>query len=351
LPARLRTLFVPLVALASCGPAIAPEVKPTELPSLETRVWVTVLPDPIPATPAEPAGPFDRFVFLRPAGCSEPRQSKGRRMTRECTSEERMEVRLYRDGRVWAKSIEPASPRNPYPEELARQWRHCPFRPDAKLAARPDWFVAYEDPDVGLCYVNRAMDPVRRAAVEKAGKLALLKGLHPYFADACARVVVDAKTEGIDVKVISGVRPHTIRTVWVTKTVKKKGKNVKVKVKQTVKRRTWHTWGLGVDFNLVHRNDLNSAVAAYLNDPKEHAAWERIGAIATAAGMKWLGPHDVHEIFHFEWHPGWPGLPSGKTHVDLKKRAAKDGNEGVWEDLRYDPRRPTAFKHLRDGSE
>jgi hypothetical protein len=37
--------------------------------------------------------------------------------------------------------------------------------------------------------------------------------------------------------------------------------------------------------------------------------------------------------------------------VDLKKRAAKDGNEGVWEDLRYDPRRPTAFKHLRDGSE
>ncbi len=254
-----------------------------------------------------------------------------------------MEVLLGVSGVVSTRVLESAPARNPYPWELVGQWRRCPFAEDAGLQTVA---VPYEDPEVGLCYVLRdgaSATPTRRAG------LGMLKTLHPYLADCVRRMIATALARGDEIKVISGNRAPKKVTVWVEKTVKKHGKKTKVKVKRTrYKGGGWHAFGLAVDVNLMHRNDLSSATAAFLAGPPERDVWERLGADGEAFGLKWLGRTKPGEIFHFEWHPTWPGLPTGKLYRKLARQSERHGLPAVWKRLRYDPDLPSPFKHLRD---
>ncbi len=306
-------------------------------------------PVPVPLSPdaASPSGAAI-YEFSRAVGCGERTRYPGRRDVYSCQGEERMRLQLAADGRVFTTQLPMGRARGPYPVEVVSQWRYCPFQEDSALKALPDKFTAYQDPDVGQCYLYRPVDPGLRESLRGSAKLRLLEGLHPYFADSVARMVALAKSEGIDIKVISGVRPSTVRQVWVTKTLKGKGKKPrKVKVRTEVHRKTWHAWGLAVDVNLAHRSDLTTAVAAYLSDPEEHRQWTRVGEIGMALGLKWLGPHNVEEIFHFEWHPGWPGR-SDDVHAELVRLRGRGQNDTVWKALSYDPARTQSFKFLRD---
>ncbi len=268
---------------------------------------------------------------------------------RNCASEERLEVSLLREGRLVARPLQSMPARNPYPAEIASRWRHCAGQRIAELDARPNLMGTYEDPDLARCYLIRNRDPDDEAAVARSAQLRKLDGLHPYLVDAVTELVLTLRDEGISIKVISGLRANTKRESWVTKTVKKKGKKVKTRVKQTTLRKTWHTWGLAVDVNLSHHNTLSGAVSKYRHDPKERRAWIRIGQLGEQLGMKWLGTYDDHEIFHFEWAPTWPGLPRGDLHDTLVRTRDRGGLEAVWERLRFDPSRGHAFRHLLDG--
>ena len=111
--------------------------------------------------------------------------------------------------------------------------------------------------------------------------------------------------------------------------------------------RSWHSVGLAVDINLAHHRGLKSASAAY-EDGSERAIWDAMGRHGEQLGLKWLGHKDAGEIFHFEWHPGWPGRADDPLYQQLNTLRHRGGNEAVWRELRYDRRRKTAFKWLRD---
>jgi hypothetical protein len=102
-----------------------------------------------------------------------------------------------------------------------------------------------------------------------------------------------------------------------------------------------------VDVNLAHRNDLASASAAYVRGGEEREAWDRIGDLGEAFGLRWLGHGDPGEIFHFEWHPTWPGRPKGALLGRLNATQRKEGLPGVWKLLRREAGK-TAFEHLED---
>ena len=296
---------------------------------------------------AAPSAVTLEVVLQRPSSCGPRDRWPSKREVLTCGREDRIRVRVLGDGSFTTEELPSAAPRPAYPIELVQQWRTCPFAVDARLAALPAVFAAYEDPDVGPCYLLRPLDPADTRALEKRAHLKMLDGLHPLFADAIRALVVKARSEGIDVKVISGLRAWTERVVWVTKKVKRGRTMTTVKVPRKVHKKTWHQWGLGVDVNLLNRNDLASAVAAFRNDPEERRRWQRIGEIGQALGLKWLGAYDAEEIFHFEWHPSWPGRPDG-VHGHLVKLHGGRGNPGVWRGLQFDPARPTVFRDLRD---
>lgn len=309
--------------------------------------------------PAEPAASRDldsapdlgrvvAFTFHRPRGCGDRARIARDIEGRTCQEEDRLEVLVSPDGKHVSRLVGTGPARNPYPEDLVRQWRICPSRPHALLKSLDDVFVPWSNPEGGPCWLYRPTD--RKVAEEIARKAGFrhLKGLHPYVADSVRQLVLKAREEGIDLKVISGLRPHTVRKVWVTKTVKVKGKKVKKKVAKTTHRRTWHTWGVGIDVNLGHRKDLSSATAAFVSGGTERKQWMRVGEIGESLGLKWLGLYDANEIFHFEWRPGLPGLPKGAVHSKLSSLKARGGLEAVWQVFARDPKKRGLFSHLED---
>jgi len=279
-------------------------------------------------------------VFLRPSGCGLARRSPTRQ-TFNCTAEDRLEVVFSPDGAVRTRTLRAVRARNPYPGELTGQWRTCPFRSDRRLEAVA---VPYEDPDVGLCYLLRDVPP----APVPERRLRNVGDLHPYLADCVRRMLADAAAEGDEFHVISVVRGPRKETTTMTKRVKRKGRWRRVKTEHhRFAGGGWHAFGLAFDINLRGHKSLKSATEAYL-DGRERAAWERIGALGERFGLKWVGRRKASEIFHFEWHPGWPGMPRGELYQRLAGLVDRRGREAVWARLRYDRKRQTAFRHLRD---
>ncbi|MBL8785504.1 MAG: hypothetical protein JNJ59_11420 [Deltaproteobacteria bacterium] len=213
-----------------------------------------------------------------------------------------------------------ATPRT-VPSELVGVFRSCPFAPVAALDAEPDRFFAYEDRDVGRCYVLAPIDRQVLPSLDRHDPRRYLQGLHPYLAAAMERALAEAKAAGFDFRVISGNRSGG--------------------------RPNWHQMGLAVDVNLAHRKGLKEATAAYLSG-QERDAWLFLASAATRYGLYWLGAVDPDEIFHFEWRPGWTGLPHGDLARDLAADLERGGPPLVWERLRYDPTRPNALTTLRD---
>jgi hypothetical protein len=302
---------------------------------------VVVTPKPLPVVKAV-------RTFHRPTRCGNGRWTSHKRRVVECAAEERLELAFLDDGTQVVRVLDEAAARNPYPEELARAWRFCPGQPDSLLERDPHRFTAYQDPDVPPCYLLRDAGGHGARVPPGTQGLDLLIGVHPFVADAVARVIATAAGEGIQLKVISGVRSHTVKTKTSVRTVKQGGKPVKQKVKQTVHAPTLHRYGLAVDVNLAGHPDLGSAASAYRKDPAERARWQRVGELAEEAGLTWLGHGDVNEIFHVEWHPGWPGLPDAALGARLDKLKQARGNQAVWELLAYDPRRPALFPDILD---
>lgn len=283
------------------------------------------------------------YTFFKPKDCQSPSDKTGKRDLVICNSEEKMVVWVRKNGKVEVREKTLDMPRNPYPVEIAYQWRYCPFQTDNYLESLTDVFMGYQDPDIGFCYILKDVSPQEISTLYQSSNMRLLESVHPYLADAIKRLIVTAKKEGIDVKVISGTRPYTKKVVWFAKKDKKK----KIKQKKTVYQKGLHAWGLAVDINLMHRNDLTSAIRAYLNG-KEMKEWKRIGEIGESYGLYWLGRKDPKEIFHFEWRPTWSGQPRGEIRKRIAQMEIQGGVEGVWKLLLFDPKRPTVFWHLKD---
>ncbi len=285
------------------------------------------------------------LVFRRPVGCELQRRTPGRK-TYKCQREETRVVSIGAGGRLDVRRGATGPARNPYPLELVPQWRYCPFSEDAALEAR---LAPYEDPDVGRCYLLRPETP--DTPLSHAAHLGSLQSLHPYLRFAVEQLIRHAAARGAEFKVISTVRAAK----WTSRT---RSERVKVgnrwkTVEETSTRYKgggWHAFGLAVDVNLSHRKDLGSATSAYLRGGPERTAWLELGAQGESFGLIWIGRNDPGEIFHFEWHPGWPGLPRGALFQRLAGKADRDGIPTVWDELRFDAARETAFLHLRDAA-
>jgi hypothetical protein len=260
-------------------------------------------------------------VFYRPKDCKLHRRTRTRH-TYRCKREEQLEV-TYR-GKVveGTRKLKTVEGRRSYPVELIHQWRRCPFRRDQKLGRFAD---VYQDPDVGRCYLLR-MD---RKPPPPPRRVRLLKKLHPYLAKCIEDMVGRAQARGEDVRVISGIRGP------------KRAKRGRYKGGG------WHAFGLAVDIYVGRYGGLKKAVAAYLSG-EDAAVWERLGSDGERCGLRWVGRRKAKEIFHFEWHPGWPGAIKGDLYQRLARAWVKRGPKAVWSQLRYRSSRKTAFKHLRD---
>ena len=296
----------------------------------------TPLTAAVPASAATEGSPaLKSFIFMRPSDCGSFDRKWGQRLA-TCARENQIEVTIHADGSVTSAETGDSAPRNPYPYELNRQWRYCPFERVDALDRLGEHFFFYQDPFIGGCYIFRDLPAAEVEAVRKSAGLAVMDGVHPYIADAITRLIIHAKREGINVRVISGLRSHTVGTVT------RAGKKVRIR------KPTLHTFGLAVDVILSHRKSLSDATRAYINDPAERKAWERIGELGSEYGLIWLGTMSSAEIFHFEWHPGVTGLMKGKPRMSAMALMKKRGVSAVWKLLEYDPAKKTPMKHLVD---
>ncbi len=259
-------------------------------------------------------------ITLRlPTDCKARRLRSDLRVIYDCAAEETMRVGIT-SGEPIATPVrrEPVA----VPSELLAVPRYCPYKPVAALDAQPDRFIVYEDRDVGRCYLYAPLDRAALASLGAYDRRDHLGTLHPYMHAVLLRALAESAAAGHKFKVISGVRPG--------------GKP------------SWHTFGLAVDINLAHRKGLGEATRAFLAGGDEARAWHAFAEVAERLGLYWLGKKDPDEIFHFEWRPGWTGMPRGDIARDLEGDVERGGPARVWERLRYDPSRPTALKNLRD---
>jgi len=274
---------------------------------------------------AQPPLPVDATYVTtrRPVDCKPRRMRNDLRVLHDCSAEEVMRVPI---STLSEDAKEAPLPRSTHPvvvpSELVSVFRICPFEPVAALDAASDRFIAYEDRDVGRCYLYAPLDRVALAKLGRYDARDHLGTLHPYLRAVMLRALAEAAAAGFQFRVISGVRPG--------------GKP------------SWHTFGLAVDVNLAHRLGLREATAAYLAGGDERRAWLAFVASAERLGVYWLGKNDPGEIFHFEWRPGWTGLPRGELARELGVDVARGGPAAVWTRLRYDPKRATAMKALQD---
>ncbi len=285
---------------------------------------VTLLALPAQARPTRKVALDAPFVTLRrPVDCKARRMRSDLRVLYDCAAEEVLRVPVSTLAEDASEVVLPQSTQPVVvPSELVSVFRVCPFAAVAALDAASDRFIAYEDRDVGRCYLYAPLD---RTALAKLGRYDArdhLGTLHPYMRAVMLRALAEAAAAGFDFRVISGVRPG--------------GKP------------SWHTFGLAVDVNLAHRRGLKEATNAYLAGGDEKRAWLALVASAERLGMYWLGKNDPGEIFHFEWRPGWTGLPRGDVARELTAAVERGGPAAVWDRLRYDATRPTALRALQD---
>lgn len=134
------------------------------------------------------------------------------------------------------------------------------------------------------------------------GGVALLDGLHPTLRHKALVLAERARAAGVPVKFISGFR-------------------------RPRRKPSWHQFGLALDLNLAHRKTMKDALAHYAAD---EAQWAKVGAIAEGLGLTWGLPWRLSEVFHFEWHPGYPAAITPKRARELTVRAGGDTPEMVW---------------------
>jgi len=209
------------------------------------------------------------------------------------------------------------------PSQLVAVFRTCPYRVVPALEAASDTYIAYEDPDVGRCYLWAPLDRAQLAKLGAYDRHDFLGSVHPYMAAVFLRALADAAARGDELHIINGAQPGAAKV-------------------------SWHKFGLAVDVNLASRKGLGEATAAYLRGGDERRAWVAFAATAERLGLYWLGRRDAGEIFHFEWRPIWTGLPRGDIATEMGADVARAGCPEAWKRTRYDASRASAFRALRD---
>lgn len=129
-----------------------------------------------------------------------------------------------------------------------------------------------------------------------------LRRLHPELRRRAQTLVRRARAAGVEVRLISGYR-------------RPRGKP------------SWHHFGLAFDVNLVGRKTMKDALRHYEADRER---WETVGRIAGELDLVWGAPWRRTEVFHFEWHPGYPAAITPKRARELTVRAGGDTPEMVW---------------------
>ena len=283
------------------------------------------------------------LLFARPTRCQLHKRTPERKFMK-CGGEDRRLVTVGPNGIVAVRMLPNGAARNPYPLELVAQWRYCPFAADAALEKA---LVPYEDPDIGRCYLLRPRPP--DGVTTRGLRTESLSTLHPYLADAMERLLVLARARGDEFRVISTIRAAKKVSKTNTRRVKERGRwKTESSTITRYQGGGWHAFGLAIDINIEGRKDLGSATATFLRGGPEGAAWLRIGAQAESFGLIWLGRSDPNEIFHFEWHPGWPGMPKGALYQSLAKEADTRGIPSIWPRLASKNISTSPFRHLRD---
>ncbi|MBT9557937.1 MAG: D-alanyl-D-alanine carboxypeptidase family protein [Myxococcales bacterium] len=316
-------------------------------PSTRTTSELGSTSEPFPTSSQADAscspGQCRDLVFARPRRCQLHKRTPERKFM-QCGGEDRRLVTVGPHGIVAVKALPDAAARNPYPLELVAQWRYCPFAPDAVLERA---LVPYEDPDIGRCYLLRPRAP--EGVTTRGLRVEALSTLHPYLADAMERLLTLARARGDEFRVISTIRAAKKVAKTTTRKVKVRGRwKTESSTTSRYQGGGWHAFGLAIDINIEGRKDLGSATAAFLRGGPERAAWLRLGAQAESFGLIWLGRSDPNEIFHFEWHPGWPGMPKGALYQSLAQEADDRGIPSNWRRLAFESAAKSPFRHLRD---
>ena len=260
-------------------------------------------------------------TFRQPESCGRKWLWKRQERYRACTHRELKEV-LVEDGTgrvVRARDIGVVRVLERGGERVWRgflkQWVACGKAPAALARKYPDRFEFITDPDGRRCAIFRPAERPLSADIARRSNARSLDALHPYLARAARELLRRAWSEGIRVRIISVIRYHKHKKSWQTRRYRSYSH--------------WHAWGLAFDLNLVGVKSLSAAKKRFGRDRRQ---WERLGRIALDLGIIWAGDHKSHDIFHFEWHPGYGGLIKRAELVRFLELAGPDGRDfrKVW---------------------
>jgi hypothetical protein len=306
--------------------------------------WIPTAPPATAPWPGVAAG--TRFVVRRGDDCGPIHHIRfSPRRVRKCKAEQRWQGVVQGDGRVTFRPLPSISPKlEQLPAELALQWRVCPYKSVEAMEVRGSPWVAYEDQQVGRCYLWRPLDGAAWERIAKQVRSAMFDDLHPYVRDSMRELAVRAAAVGIEIRAIS-----TYSKPSVQRDKPAKGKKKKKRYRHRGGRYSYmHSWGLAVDLTVGWKKPLYYPDSRYHRGSEVWRTFRTLGGWAEEMGFVWLGATMRGELVHFEFHPTTWGTIDGPDLTELLRRYRRGGIQLAHTYWHYDPSLASPFGALRD---
>lgn len=156
-----------------------------------------------------------------------------------------------------------------------------------------------------ICGVPRAIQPVSEAVDKRSAKN--IATLHPQVAFLAERLIRQATAQGIDARVICGLRTNAEQDALFAQGRTKPGRIVTHSRGGT----SWHNYGAAFDIGIFHGSE-------YLG---ESPLYKEVGKIGKGFGLEWGGDWKFLDEPHFQLRPAWAlGKPSPEVLAEFARR-------------------------------
>jgi len=140
-----------------------------------------------------------------------------------------------------------------------------------------------------ICGAPRAIQPVSAAVDARSAKN--IATLHPQVAFLAERLVRQATTQGIDVRVICGLRTIGEQDALYAQGRTKPGPIVT----EARGGQSWHNFGTAFDVGVFHGSEYLGASPLY----------REVGKLGKSLGLEWGGDWKFLDEPHFQLRPNW----------------------------------------------
>lgn len=156
-----------------------------------------------------------------------------------------------------------------------------------------------------ICGVPRAIQPVSEAVDKRSAKN--IATLHPQVAFLAEQLVRQSTAQGIDARVICGLRTNAEQDALYAK-----GRAIHGTIVTRARGgQSWHNYGAAFDVGIFHGSE-------YLD---KSPLYREVGKIGKSLGLEWGGDWQFVDEPHFQMRPEWAiGMKSPEVLAEFARR-------------------------------